>query len=933
MRAVIAFASILCPLAVAGDIAVPGDFGTIQAAIDAAAPGDTICIAPGTYVETLLVDPGGVYGPATPASGATDIEIVGTGPGVVLTWPAAATRAAAFNPLITTDSGKQIDAILTVNGTSAGFMISNVEFDGADDMNPGLSTGTHTTTGVYFRDAGGTVVDTSFHNVQISPSSGAQSGTGVLVESPGGGTSVTLLDCELFENQKGFIVVNADGVCDVTGCTLTGRGQTTSLAQNGIQYSFGGTGTVLDTIVDGFWWTGDFSAASGGILNFDSGPGVTVDGCTLLDCQVGVFDVGQSGSVTTTVTNSTFTQVSPTDPNSFPGLGALFDDGDASNAFSVTSSSFNNHGDVAVALFTEGGSITGNLFNNNGADFSNINVQDEGDGVAGGIGNAWSGNCYSDFATNSGYPATYEVFGDEGSVDATPNTSCPGFGSPVNVGVGLAPCDVILEDLSSDGEEDIATADSGSDSVTVLTNDGAGGFGVSTTVPLSAGDEPAALAAGDLVAGGGTDLAVAAKGADAVVIVDNAPAGTFAVSATLSTLPATEPVGIDVGDLDGSGSDDVVVAMQGDLLITGTGSVAVSLNGGALAALPAPTGGFLRPQSVIVCDLDGDGDGDVVATMMGTAFAPTVSDNVLLYENTGGGAFAAPVTLSVAQNPRGLCCLDIDDDGDLDLAVTAESFPSILPGSVEVFVNDGLAPTTWSAGDFSSGGSFSSGTSPIDLACGDLTDDSIPGFCARLDIVAANFGSQDVTRFNGYVPPCAEFSASQASNANLVPVAVAIAELDGDKTPDLVVANKGSNDVSVMLDTTPALAKRFGTGCAGTNGIPQISAVGLPTFGNPAFGVRVTSARGLAPTLLGLSLTQVTTNLGPGCDLFLQAPLVLISTVTDAGGEATVSLSIPSSASPFAGCDAFFQYFIFDSAGALNGQFAFSDALRIKVGN
>lgn len=501
-----------------------------------------------------------------------------------------------------------------------------------------------------------------------------------------------------------------------------------------------------------------------------------------------------------------------------------------------------------------------------------------------------------------------------------------------NVAVGTAPCDVILKDLSGDGIPDIATADSGSDSVTVLTNDGDGAFPGSTTVPLAVGDAPAGLDAGELIVGGGCDLAVAATGNDAIVIVDNAPAGTFAVSATLSTLPATEPVSVAVGDIDGIAPDDFVAAMQGDLLFTGNGSVGVSLNGGAITPLAPPVGGFLRPQRAVLCDLDGDGDNDAVVTMAGTAFAPTVTNNVLLYENTGG-VFGAPVTLSVAQNPKGICCADLDDDGDADLAVTAESFPLILPGTVELFLNGGLTAGGWTALAFTSGGSFSGGTSPADLACDDLRDDAIPGFCALQDVVAINFGSENLTRFDGYDAGSTSFGGQSTEVGDLVPVAVAIAGLDGDKTPDIVIANKASDNVTVLLAVTPTHAKEFGTGCVGSAGTPMIEAVGLPTFGNPAFGVKVTGARGFAPTLLGLSLNQATTPLGGGCDLYLQPPLVLLNTVTSGAGEATVFLPIPNSSSSFAGCDAFFQYFIFDPNGAYNGQFAFSDGLRIKVGN
>lgn len=523
-------------------------------------------------------------------------------------------------------------------------------------------------------------------------------------------------------------------------------------------------------------------------------------------------------------------------------------------------------------------------------------------------------------SAGSGFNETYDF-------EPTP----PPF-TGTNVAVGTAPNDVITTELTGDSFIDIATANSGSNNLTVLINDGLGGFGSSTTVGLTAGDAPSALASGDLVVGGGTDIAVACKDNDVVRIVSNSPAGTFAVSNSLSTLPSTEPVGIDVGDLDGTGSEDIVVAMQGDLLFTSTGSVKISLNGGALVALSAPIGGFLRPQSVIVADLDGDNDNDIIATMMGSAFTPTVVNNVLLYENIGAGAFAAPITLSVAQNPRGLCADDLDGDGDVDVAVTAESFPTILPGSVEIFVNNGLTSGAWNIGAFGSGGSFSGGTSPIDLACGDLRDDSIPGFYSRLDLVSVNFGDETLTRFDGYDGGTSTFDAQDTYEANLVPVAAAIAHLTGDKTPDIVVANKASNDVTILIARTPALARPFGVGCPGTAGTPSISAVGSPYFLNPAFGVKVSNARSFAPTLLGLSLNQFTSTLG-SCQLYLQAPLVLLATVTDGVGETTVFLPVPGENSGFAGCDAFFQYFIFDPNGSYNGQFAFSDALRIKVGN
>src|SRR5262245_20517016 len=46
----------LAPPAFAAQLVVPRDFPTIQSAVDAATPGSTILIKPGTYTEELVIE-------------------------------------------------------------------------------------------------------------------------------------------------------------------------------------------------------------------------------------------------------------------------------------------------------------------------------------------------------------------------------------------------------------------------------------------------------------------------------------------------------------------------------------------------------------------------------------------------------------------------------------------------------------------------------------------------------------------------------------------------------------------------------------------------------------------------------------------------------------------------------------------------------------
>jgi len=85
------------------------------------------------------------------------------------------------------------------------------------------------------------------------------------------------------------------------------------------------------------------------------------------------------------------------------------------------------------------------------------------------------------------------------------------------------------------------------------------------------------------------------------------------------------------------------------------------------------------------------------------------------------------------------------------------------------------------------------GVEPVDVAIGDLDLDG------AIDLVVANRGSGTVSILlnDGY----GSFVSSTAVQVGSQPVAVAVAAMNNDGLPDIITSNSGSNDVSVLINT------------------------------------------------------------------------------------------------------------------------------------
>jgi T5SS/PEP-CTERM-associated repeat protein len=239
-----------------------------------------------------------------------------------------------------------------------------------------------------------------------------------------------------------------------------------------------------------------------------------------------------------------------------------------------------------------------------------------------------------------------------------------GFAGGAQIPVGTQPSAIAIGLLTGDDALDLAVANAGDDSVTVLANSGTGSFSVSGVV--AAGDAPmgVAIAPVDQIPG------VDAQGDIAVV---NATSGTFQILKNngFGTFTPGPPVPVgavpcSVGptDIDNDGAIDFIVSCAG---AAGEGSTVVTLVNEAGLLIPVASQEVgSHPVAQVVVDLSGDGFDDVV-----TANSLGNSVSVLVNPADGTGAFNPAVNVPIGIAPVSIAPIDIDTDGDVDVAVVA----------------------------------------------------------------------------------------------------------------------------------------------------------------------------------------------------------------------------------------------------------------------
>jgi hypothetical protein len=358
-----------------------------------------------------------------------------------------------------------------------------------------------------------------------------------------------------------------------------------------------------------------------------------------------------------------------------------------------------------------------------------------------------------------------------------------GFGAAASYAAGTNPQFVAVGDFNGDGKADLVVVDYGGGGGVLLGNSD-GTF--QAAVNFSVGSFPTSVAVGDFNGDGKADIAVANSGfspnyTPSVSVLLGKGDGTFSGGGSYSA--GEGPTSVAVGDFNGDGKEDLVVANSGNAYYNDMGTVVVLLgNGDGTFQSGVSSAAGNGPFFVAVGDFNGDGIADV-------AVANQSSYDLSVLLGKGDGTFQAAVSYASGTVSNSVAVGDFNGDGKADLV-----FPS---GAVDVGVLLGNGNGTFQAVVF-----YNVDLLPDSVAVGDFNGDGRP------DLAVTNSQGNDVSVLLGNGD--GTFRTAANYGVGTKPQSVAVGDFNGDGAPDLAVANFTSNNVSILLGRpTPVVPLQF----------------------------------------------------------------------------------------------------------------------------
>ena len=352
--------------------------------------------------------------------------------------------------------------------------------------------------------------------------------------------------------------------------------------------------------------------------------------------------------------------------------------------------------------------------------------------------------------------------------------------------VGTEPASVATGDFNEDGRRDLVVANSFSNDVSLLIQDGTGGYGPATSLAVTSqagGLKPAFVAVADfngdhhldfVTANSATFLSV--PGTVSVRLGDGT--GHFSPPTNFPSGPA--PGSLVVGDVNSDDKLDLIVANNGFFTVNEAGviifpasiSILIGDGAGSFAAPHILSNGLPNlthqaPLSIAAGDLNNDGKLDLVVAN---------STNLSVLLGNGAGEFGVAIVHTAPRILNSVIAGDFDRDGKLDVATVGQNSIRLGDGAGHLgSARDFLAEDNRNhinAGDFNLDGNLDLVVAGVTLLLGDG---------------AGNFGPPTVV--------------------NLSAKSITVDDLNGDGKPDMVIVPSGvqTQHITILLNNCGGL--------------------------------------------------------------------------------------------------------------------------------
>jgi hypothetical protein len=326
------------------------------------------------------------------------------------------------------------------------------------------------------------------------------------------------------------------------------------------------------------------------------------------------------------------------------------------------------------------------------------------------------------------------------------------------VGTEAEPFGVAIGNLLGDATPEVVVTNSASHTLSIFTTDGTGLIPFGESLKLGEGATPMGVALLDLNGDSKMEVAVACFGSDTVMIFTEGGANLI----EYGQLPVNAPVDLDAGDLDGDGLPDLAVAWGGNKLEVYL-QQAGTLTARTTCSLQ-PTDAF---REIAIGDLNGDATPDL---------AGTTTLGLSIFLQTSDASFGPEISFLAGDSPRGIGLGDFNGDGRTD-------------GIIANYIDDNLSLFLQNTpGILVFQDSLATYDRPGTAAMGDIRGDGLP------DIVISNedgpFSDSFVSVF--LQEPKGEFATQFLLPVHKSPMAVALADADGDGVNDIAAVHKTS---------------------------------------------------------------------------------------------------------------------------------------------